>query len=511
MFYKMRLGISVLATLVFVVLSWEALAELVRRWSLEPEYGHGWLIPLISAYLCAQCRSQLSLSPPSFSAVVLLALASICVAGGLISGLFLLVQCALVLVIFALVGLWFGLQGIKQLLWPVGLLVFCIPLPYVIEVAFTAKLQLLSSRIAVSLIESMGIVVFLSGNVIDLGVIKLQVVEACSGLRYLYPLMSLGYLAAYFYRGPLWIRWLVFIATVPITVLLNSVRIASMAWLAENFGLKIAEGFFHDFEGWLIFACCMALLAALLWCLNALFTRQSIWQLLGAPCALDNNTGSIKSGSSSQAVYVLGASAAIVMIAWAGGYGIVHRPQVAPPAAVMASFPLRWGDWTGVSRPLSSAVTDSLGVDDHLFIDFVSSSSSAPVNFYVAYYKNQRAGQSPHSPKVCIPGGGWQIETIERITLEGKRFNRVVIVRQGEKQLVYYGFVERGEWVADEYFRKWLLLKDFLLFGRSDGALVRLTTPVHPRETLNDADLRLKQILKPLSVGITAYLPARPL
>ncbi len=504
-----RIFVSMWVLFVFTYLSFGALLELARRWSDEPEYGHGWLVPFIVAYLCAQYREHVHRQPPSAMAVVLMIVASLMTFIGMVSGLFLLVQLALVIVIMALVALWLGVAGLRLLLWPLGFLIFCIPLPYVIEVAFTAKLQLLSSRIAVDVIRMMGIVVYLSGNVIDLGPVKLQVVEACSGLRYLYPLMSLGYLAAYCYQGPLWIRGVIFVATIPITVVLNSLRIAVMAWLVEHFGLAVAEGFFHDFEGWLIFALCMVLLALLLWALNAIFTRHSIWQYLGVTSS-ESVAYTARSISRPRSRAALGGVALLSALTLIAGYAVAHRQLVIPPAVHMSSFPLEWGDWRGEHRPLSTGVAESLGIDDYLFINFSATKAQVPVNFYVAYYANQRAGQSPHSPKVCIPGGGWQIETITRIMVQGQAVNRVVIARQGVKQLVYYGFMERGQWAADEYWRKWLLLKDFLVYGRSDGALIRLTTPLHTQERIEDADARLTDLFIHLRVGITAYLPAPP-
>ena len=91
---------------------------------------------------------------------------------------------------------------------------------------------------------------------------KLQVVEACSGLRYLYPLMSLGFLAAYLFQAPLWQRALVFLSTIPITIAMNSFRIGMVGVLVDHFGPQQADGFLHMFEGWIIFIACAGLLAA---------------------------------------------------------------------------------------------------------------------------------------------------------------------------------------------------------------------------------------------------------
>ena len=95
--------------------------------------------------------------------------------------------------------------------------------------------------------------VFLEGNVIDLGVYKLQVAEACSGLRYLFPIMSFSYVFAVLYRGPVWHKIVLLLSAVPIAVLMNSFRIGVIGVLVDRYGIGQAEGFLHFFEGWIIF------------------------------------------------------------------------------------------------------------------------------------------------------------------------------------------------------------------------------------------------------------------
>ena len=102
--------------------------------------------------------------------------------------------------------------------------------------------------------------VFLEGNVIDLGVYKLQVAEACSGLRYLFPIMSFSYVFAVLYRGPVWHKIVLLLAAVPIAVLMNSFRIGVIGVLVDRYGIGQAEGFLHFFEGWIIFLSCIAIL-----------------------------------------------------------------------------------------------------------------------------------------------------------------------------------------------------------------------------------------------------------
>ena len=110
------------------------------------------------------------------------------------------------------------------------------------------------------MISFFGVPVFLDGNVIDLGVFQLQVAEACSGLRYLFPLMSFGFLFAVLYKGPAWHKAILFLSALPITVLMNSFRIGVIGVLVDRYGIEQAEGFLHTFEGWIIFVACIAIL-----------------------------------------------------------------------------------------------------------------------------------------------------------------------------------------------------------------------------------------------------------
>ncbi len=107
--------------------------------------------------------------------------------------------------------------------------------------------------------------VYLEGNIIDLGVYKLHVAEACSGLRYLFPILSFSYIFAVLYRGPMWHKAILLVSAAPITVFMNSVRIAIAGVLVEVYGIEWVEGFTHFFEGWVIFISCVLILFGLAW------------------------------------------------------------------------------------------------------------------------------------------------------------------------------------------------------------------------------------------------------
>jgi EpsI family protein len=130
----------------------------------------------------------------------------------------------------------------------------------------------------------------------------------------------------------------------------------------------------------------------------------------------------------------------------------------------------------------------------------------------VAYYNSQRKGESAHSPRSCIPGGGWHINVIEpRTLIMGDRqiaVNRVVIERGDLKQVVYYWFDQRGRVLTNEYLVKWYIFWDSLTRNRTDGAMLRLTTPVLAGQTEADADRALEDFARAVVPALRPYIPS---
>jgi exosortase len=157
-----------------------------------------------------------SIGRPSWTGPALILLAAVMHVVGKLSALYFLSQFAFIIVLFGIVLGLGGYSLLKVTFIPIIFLLFAIPLPYFIDAMLSFNLQLISSQLGTFFIRLFQIPVYLEGNVIDLGVYKLQVVEACSGLRYLYPLLSLGFLAAYLFQAPLWQRAVIFLSTIPI-------------------------------------------------------------------------------------------------------------------------------------------------------------------------------------------------------------------------------------------------------------------------------------------------------
>ena len=484
-------------------------AELITRWSKQEEYSHGFFIPLIVLWLLWQRREALraSLATPSWYGPLFLIIAAAMLLLGELTAIFILVQYGFVL---SLVGLVFCLGGMplaRVTILPIAFLIFAIPLPYFVDSQLSWRLQLLSSQIGVDVLRGLGISVFLEGNVIDLGVYKLQVVEACSGLRYLYPLLSIGFLMAYMYQAPLWRRVVLFLTTIPVTVLMNSLRIAAVGVLVQRWGTGMAEGFMHYFEGWIIFIACLMTLLAEVWLFERFGARRRALDVLTFP--LVRGDGAVNEALP-LARHPLVFGMALLLVAGVASQAAGHREEVRPERTSLAAFPLTLGEWQASKSLLETQVEIYLGLDDYVIADYRREAQI--VNFYAAYYGSQRKGVSPHSPQVCIPGGGWLITSLDRVPVtlvDGSTFevNRTLIERAGQRQLVYYWFEQRGRRIANEYWVKWYLLVDALLRNRSDGALVRVTTSVGAWESTGNADKRLVDFVKLAVPNLAAYVP----
>ena len=250
------------ATLLIGFAYLDTIQDMMYRWDTKEEYGYGYIIPFITLFLIWQRKDQLAVTEfnPSAMGLILVVLGGLLLFLGSLATTHTLSQYGLVLVIMGVALTMLGWKAFKIVMVPLAVLFFMVPLPPFIYNTLSTKLQLISSEIGVAVIRLFDISVYLEGNVIDLGSYKLQVVEACSGLRYLFPLISLSFIAAYIYKGAFWKKAIIFLSSIPITVLMNSFRIGVIGVLVEYGGPEQAEGFLHDFEGWIIFMACMAIL-----------------------------------------------------------------------------------------------------------------------------------------------------------------------------------------------------------------------------------------------------------
>ena len=506
-------GSLAIVAILLLSIFFSGLSQMVSVWERE-EYSHGFLLPFIALFLIWQKKDQLERLPfkGSWAGLLIVAGGILLYLMGELSTLYILVQYAFLIVLVGLAIAFMGWKAFKITWVPFLILVFMIPLPTFLFNALSAQLQLISSQLGVAVIRLFDISVFLEGNVIDLGVFKLQVVEACSGLRYLFPLMTLGFIAAYFFKGAFWKRAIIFLSTVPITVLMNSFRIGVIGVTVNNWGPAMAEGFLHDFEGWVVFMGCTGVLIIEMWLLakigkDKLPLREAFGLDFPAPSP---KNAQVQYRTVPQPFI---AAALIVAAVAALSAFLPERVEVPPQRTDFSNFPLKFGEWQGKGDRLDQIYIDALKFDDYIITDYVDQNQRR-VNFYVAYYASQRKGESAHSPRTCIPGGGWEITShtqrnIEGVSVAGHplQVNRLVIEMGETKQLVYYWFQQRGRVITNEYLVKWYLFWDALTRNRTDGSLVRLTTSLQPGEDLAQADVQLSAFAKAVNPELKKYIP----
>jgi len=209
-------------------------------------------------------------------------------------------------------------------------------------------------------------------------------------------------------------------------------------------------------------------------------------------------------------------TAVVLVILVAAGLRLIQgKADATPERDDLLLFPMKVADWRGRQSALSGKELESLKLSDYVLANYTQGWRDASVNVYVAYYSDQRGGQAVHSPQACIPGNGWAIEefsqkTIELNGAEGRslQVNRAVIRKGRLEQLVYYWFEQRGRNLTSEYAVKWYILRDGLLENRTDGALVRVITPIRETDSRGDADRRLGRFVEAIYPQLGKFVPS---
>ena len=490
----------------------EALSWMYALWEF-PEYNHGYMIPFVAVYLLWLRAREISAASFQGSwlgiGIVLLALAVLFL--GDRSAVYVLMQYAFILMFWALAYAAGGARAIRLMWVPLLYLAFMVPLPDFLAQKLTAGLQLVSSQIGVAVIRLARIPVFLEGNVIDLGNYKLQVAEACSGMRYLFPLLSFGFLCAVLFRGRWWQKLILLVSTVPITILMNSFRIGVIGILVNFYGIEQAEGFLHDFEGWVIFMASVGILFLEVW-IFARMERRRFLEVFGLDLPPLHDLVTLVRGIRPNRTFV----AAVAVLAGAAvlSQAVPPPPTLIPERSRLTNFPLTIGDYKGKESALEQIYQDALLVSDYLMARFTRGPADMPVDLWIAYYDSQVKGASVHSPQSCLPGGGWQMRdfrphVIANVGADGGSLtvNRVEIAMGDKRMLVYYWFPQRGRQLTNEYLVKWYIFWDGLTTNRTDGSLVRLITYVNDKTDLGAADARLEEFVRLMDPKLAYYLP----
>ena len=234
---------------------YRVLAKLLVDWWQIPDFSHGFLVPIFAAYLVwAKKRTILSTRiVPTWSGVAVVILGLLVLFLGIFGAELFLSRVSLVILLAGLVLCFGGWQLLKELRFPLLVLFLAIPIPSIIFNEITLPLQILASKIASSLLPLFGVPVLREGNVIVLPAMRLEVAEACSGIRSLLSLFTLSIFYGYFLENSFLRRAILALASIPIAIAANALRIFGTGLCVQFWDPEKALGFFHEFSGWVVF------------------------------------------------------------------------------------------------------------------------------------------------------------------------------------------------------------------------------------------------------------------
>jgi exosortase D (VPLPA-CTERM-specific) len=490
-------------------------AYLLKKWGLD-DFTYSYFMPLVVAYLIWDKRTEFACEPSRRTWVgilpALLAIAFYWM--GELGGEYTIMFISLWLLTVGALWSSMGWRKLRVIAFPVVLVLTMVPPPDILYGNLTLRLKLISSQIGVLILQLCGLTAYREGNVIDLGFTRLQVVDACSGLRYFFPLIILGILLAYFYKGALWKKFFIVVSTIPISIVTNSMRIASVGILYQFMGSAAAEGFFHDFSGWFIFMISLGILLLEIAILKRIAPdrdgskQQDNTYAVASPstCPDQNQYSGLLRYASLQFLTIL-----FLMGATAAGVQTVSERNRTPLQKPFSVFPEFVGGWTGKKQNLEKMYLDALELNDYLLVDFRNSRGEV-INSYVAFSDFQSKGKASHSPESCLPGSGWELKKPDKISVSDGNgrsitINRAIMVMGNDRRLVYYWFDQRGRILTNLYQIKLYNFVDSVTINRTDGALIRLITALGQNESPEAADARLKEFFMQFNPTLKGFLP----
>lgn len=509
-------GVSLL--LLVLCLYYSILYNLVLEWIKDLDFSYGFIVPLFSLFVLWQDRKRLKTigSQSSWAGLSLEVLALLMLVVGKLGIELYTSRFSLLILAAALIILFRGATFFRAILFPWAFLILMIPLPNLILQKITFPLQMLATQLATGMLRAVGIVVYRQGNIINLAnVPPLEVAKACSGIRSLLSLLALAIIYGYLMERRIWVRIVLACAAVPIAVFANSFRIFGTGVLVEIWDPDRAMGFFHEFQGWLIFVVSLVLLFGVHSLINLIWKPTPGGTVDPAPSAETRRDLKLQNAPSvSISIWSPRFFAAALLMLATGAYLWAHsQDEVVPPRQALSSLPAQIDGWTGKDYTLDEETLDILGHPEYVVRTYSEASDPQRwIDLFIAYYPTQKAGETPHTPAHCLPGAGLTLTQHQVVSLtrpDGSSFpvNRFVVIDGEERQLALYWFQAQGREVASEYLLKYYLVSDSIRLHRSDGALVRFMSPMDRGESADAAQTRVMGLGNHILPLLNNYIP----
>jgi EpsI family protein len=445
-----------------------ALSVVQGRWFAEGTYyGHGPLIPIVSAWLIWRERTALRTRPrhhgragllPCLAGALLLVLAALAGVSSLQVG-------AGILILLGAALLLFGYGVFARLWFPIGFLIFMVPLPGVLITGFTFKMKMLAAKLTISFLHLVGIDAVLEGSWIHFDSASILLGDVCSGLRTLIFLVAIAAVFAWLERVP-WRKILICLAAGPIAILANMARILLLAWMHVGGWGDLENPWIHEGTG----------VATYMVGLLLLFSISTVGRRTAHPVgpAPSSRTPAPAALWEVGALILLTAVAALA--AWTQR-GLSHAGNPTDRTSAIASVA---GGWTGEDLDLDLRVFEILETKDVLYRVFTHPDQPQPVDFYVIHTGSGRT--AAHAPEICYQGDGYEITAQKRTTLPTAHgtipINRMIVEHVTGDLLVYFWYRLEGKNTASWSDLQWLNLLRHIGTPPSEGSTLRITTPI---------------------------------
>jgi exosortase len=257
--YRIQL---LLAIPLLVIMYFRIVPDMVTVWYHDENYSHGFLVPIIAGYFLWQRWPDLKerqVKPDGIGlAVIVAGLVQLLAAWFAVE--YFTMRTSLIVLLAGMTLFWFGREVLKGMALPLGFLIFMVPIPYIVYDMAAFPLKLFVTRVSVAFLKVVGVVVMREGNIIMFPTTTLEVADACSGIRSLISLLALATAYAFLMKTSGARRWVIICSAVPIAVATNALRVIVTGVLAQWWGARAAEGFFHEFAGMTVFVLAMVML-----------------------------------------------------------------------------------------------------------------------------------------------------------------------------------------------------------------------------------------------------------
>jgi exosortase D (VPLPA-CTERM-specific) len=403
----------------------------------------------------------------------------------------------------------FGIGFTWKMILPLGFLVFMVPLPAVLDRTIGLFLRSVSSKLGGMMLQIMGHSVHVSGNIIDLGITQLQVVDACSGLRFVFPLIALGIVYAHFFEKIAWKKVVCVLATIPIAVLTNILRIGITGQLTYSYGSEMAQGFFHGFSGWAIFMVAFAFLFILGWFLRLFPPKGQAEQ----PEIPDDDSQPEAAGVIEKAGNGSFWVSAILLVIVSG---LSMSTEAMPPLKIkggIESFPLTFEKWQGQPEPIDPEITEASGAEEAFSASYRNMSEEG-VSFYMGYRSSAFMENENffHSPTVCLPSAGWKTIEKSKYTIKdvphfgNLSVTRMIMEYMDSRLLVYFWFQTKDMSSYDKNIHRFHLAMHAIKRYNTHALFIRPITLIGKGESEEDAEKRLDSFVRDMMKELDEFL-----